>query len=231
MANANLRPEASRLLADIHEIARMETNVLFWGPPGSGKTLLATRLRKLRTNLTGQKLWETFNIWRGSGLCPTNKLAVPFRAPHHTVSLAGMVGSISRAAVRPPAPPTAWPIRYGELSLAHGGILLLDEIDEFTRPVLEAVRMALLRGSVFLPLPKARRADTFEAYAGSGITAPAEFQLVATTNDLDRLKKYVSLELRDRFSVVLDIKPDSKADLKAGRGIIQQVIAEIDLSL
>ncbi len=134
-------------------------NLLFVGPPGSGKTLLARRLPGILPSLSFAETLETTMIVSVAGMLAGRPLVSrrPFRAPHHTITVAGMVGG--GATVRP-----------GEISLAHNGVLFLDELLEFGRPVLESLRQPLEEREV--ALVRARRTVTF----------PADFMLVAATN-------------------------------------------------
>lgn len=135
-------------------------NVLFIGSPGSGKTMLARRLPTILPPLTPTESLETTRIYSAMGrLNPGEALlaARPFRAPHHTISDAGMVGGGST-----PAP--------GEISLAHHGVLFLDEFPEFNRRSLEVLRQPLEEGSV--TISRALNSTTF----------PASFTLIAAMN-------------------------------------------------
>jgi magnesium chelatase family protein len=135
-------------------------NVLFIGSPGTGKTMLAKRLPTILPPLTPAESLETTRIYSALGRLPPDEplLAVrPFRDPHHTISDAGMVGGGST-----PAP--------GEISLAHHGVLFLDELAEFNRRSLEVLRQPLEMGHV--TISRALASTTF----------PASFILVASMN-------------------------------------------------
>jgi magnesium chelatase family protein len=138
-------------------------NVLLVGPPGTGKTLLARRLPTILPPLTLAEAIEVSRIWSVAGLLPPEGLVTrrPFRAPHHTVSAAGLVGG-----GRPPHP--------GEVSLAHQGVLFLDELPEFAPYALDTLRQPLEDGVVTV------------ARAGGSVRLPAEVQLVGAMNPCRR---------------------------------------------
>jgi magnesium chelatase family protein len=134
-------------------------NLLFVGPPGSGKTMLARRLPGILPPLAFEETLETTMVYSVAGLLGGRPLIHerPFRAPHHTVSVAGLVGGGPMC-------------RPGEISLAHNGILFLDELLEFQRPALEALRQPLEERMV--SVVRARRS----------IEYPADVMLVAALN-------------------------------------------------
>lgn len=134
-------------------------NLLLEGPPGTGKTMLARRLPGLLPPLKGHELLEVARIQSAIGQFDGSSIGVqrPFRAPHHSVSTAGLLGGGSV-----PTP--------GEVTLAHNGVLFLDEFPEFRRDAVEALRQPLEEGSVTI----VRR--------GGRLSFPAKFQLVAASN-------------------------------------------------
>jgi magnesium chelatase family protein len=136
-------------------------NLLMIGPPGSGKTMLARRLPGILPPLTFQEALETTQIHSVAGALAKEEGLLherPFRAPHHTVSDAGLIGGGSGVP------------RPGEVSLAHHGVLFLDELPEFARNVLEILRQPLEEGRVSL------------ARTNMSLSFPAKFMLLAAMN-------------------------------------------------
>ncbi|MDF3073481.1 MAG: Mg chelatase, subunit ChlI [Alphaproteobacteria bacterium] len=184
-------------------------NLLMIGPPGAGKSMLAARLPGLLPPLSAQEALEISMIQSLSGGLPDGRLTRrrPFRDPHHSASLAALVGGGTRA-------------KPGEVSLAHHGVLFLDELPEFSRAALEALRQPLETGRISV------------ARVAAHVTYPARFQLVAAMNPCrcgyagDPLKACLrgrdcaasyraklSGPLLDRIDLVIDVPPVRAADL------------------
>ena len=190
-------------------------NVLMQGPPGAGKTLLARTLPSILPRLTGSEALEATKIYSVAGMLPSETPLVaqrPFRAPHHTISDVALVGGGS------------FP-RPGEISLAHNGVLFLDEMPEFDRRVLEVLRQPLEEGRV--TIARAARTAVF----------PARFMLVAAMNpcpcgyqgdavracrctpgEIERYRARLSGPLRDRIDLVLEVPAVPAQDLTGEDG-------------
>jgi magnesium chelatase family protein len=177
-------------------------NVLLAGPPGTGKTLLARSLPSILPPLSRDDAIEVTKIYSVAGMLPSGEPLVrdrPFRAPHHTISYAGLVGG-----GRVPRP--------GEISLAHRGVLFLDELPEFGQSVLEVLRQPLEDHSVTI------------SRATGAVTYPANFVLVGAMNPcpcgyngdpsrdcvcsestITRYQKRISGPLLDRIDIHMDV--------------------------
>jgi len=190
-------------------------NLIMISRPGSGKTMLAKRLATILPDLTFSESLETYKVYSVMGLMPKGQGLItnrPFRSPHHTISDAGLIGGGQN-----PKP--------GEVSLAHNGVLFLDELPEFGKNVLEVLRQPMEDGRVTI------------SRASSTVTYPAAFMLVAAMNpcpcgflgdskrectcsfvQIQRYRARISGPLMDRIDIHLEVPSVPYKDLSGATG-------------
>ena len=187
-------------------------NVLLIGPPGSGKSMLSKRLPSILPDMTREEALEVSQIYSVMGLLTAQRPLIttrPFRSPHHTVSNAGLAGGGSNP-------------RPGEISMAHKGVLFLDEMPEFRKDTLDIMRQPLEDGKV-----------TISRVSGT-VTYPAEFMMVCAMNpckcgwygdpsgrcrcnqrEVEAYRSRISGPMLDRIDIVVEVPSVNFEDLRS----------------
>ncbi|MBO5644075.1 MAG: YifB family Mg chelatase-like AAA ATPase [Lentisphaeria bacterium] len=208
-------------------------NIMMIGSPGTGKSMLAKRLAGILPPMTREEVLETSRIHSVLGMLAGNQQILrsrPFRSPHHTTSDIGLIGG-------------GHDPRPGEISLAHHGVLFLDEFPEFKRSVLEVLRQPLENGEITV------------SRAAGNCTFPARFMLCAamnpcpcgrgsvelgckcSANEIRKYQKRISGPMLDRIDLIIDVKPLSPKELTAAptgessRTVRERVIAARKIQL
>ncbi|MCF7873015.1 MAG: YifB family Mg chelatase-like AAA ATPase, partial [Candidatus Omnitrophica bacterium] len=189
-------------------------NLFMTGSPGSGKTMLAQAFSGILPSLTEEESLEVTKIYSASGLIPPEGSVIknrPFRSPHHTVSSIGLIGGGSK-------------IKPGEISLAHRGVLFLDEFNEFSRSALEALRQPLEDNRITICRSRGK------------VTFPAQFILLASANpcpcgylyhpkkncictqrEIEKYRKKISGPLLDRIDIAIEVPVVDVKDFSANQ--------------